>query len=327
LGLGLAGLVWHINMGLAILFPLLVLAQYLSKRKIDFRKIFMGAVIFSVLMSPFFVFESRHGFNQMRALYASVTTDKDYVSGTSRGIDKVNRVIFIIRRNTNGLLFGDKISVPFSTGLLIFSSLFVFLVLKRRLPGNITIIILTWQLLYVVFFTFNPLDPSEYYFNGMNVVWIILFSLFVDFLFEKKKNLPVFLILAVFAALNLYSFIRHDYPGNGYLERKSLVDYIDEDSKKMGYPCVSVSYIVKPGYNLGYRYLYYLKGMHVERPVSGAPVYSIVFPHSWVDRIDVPFGSLGLILPDYQSYTDEKVRSSCQGGNSNLSDPMPGFTK
>lgn len=326
LGLGLMGLVWHINMGLAILSPILLLVQFLSKKKIDFRKIFIGLSIFFALMTPFFVFEIRHGFNQIKAVYASVTTDKDYVSGTSRGIDKVNRVIFIIRRNTNGLLFGDKVSVPFSSGLFVFSALFVFLVLKRKISGNIAFLILVWQLLYVIFFTFNPLNPSEYYFNGMNVIWILLVSVTTGYLFEKKKKFLAFLILGVITTLNLYSFVRHDYPKNGYLERKSLVDFIEKDLQGFGYPCISTSYIVAPGYDLGYRYLFYLKRMHVNRPSSGAPVYSVVFPHSLVDKIDRSFGALGLILPDYQRYTGKEVRESCLGENSNLTDPMPGFT-
>lgn len=327
LGLVLMGLVWHLNMGLAILFPLLLLVQYLSKNKIDFKKILIGLSIFFALMSPFIVFEIRHGFNQIKAVYSSVTTDKDYVSGTSRGIDKINRVIFIIRRNTNGLLFGDKINPPFSLGLFTLLSLFVFLTLKRKISGNVALVVFTWQILYIVFFTFNPLNPSEYYFNGMNVIWILLVSVAIGHLFEKKEKYLAFLILGVFTTLNLYSFVRHDYPKNGYLERKSLVDYIEKDSKERGYPCISVSYIVNPGYDLGYRYFFYLKGMHVNRPSSGSPVYSVVFPHSLVDKIDKSFGSLGLILPDYQRYTSERVGVSCSGENSNLTDPMPGFTK
>lgn len=327
LGVGLLGFVWHINMGLAILSPLLLLAQYLSKKRIDLKKILIGGIIFLILTSPFFVFESRHGFNQVKALTASITSDKDYVSGTSRGIEKTNRVIFILKKNTNGLLFGDKVSVPFSLGLFTFLITFIFLIIKDKISKSLAIITASWQLFYIVFFTFNSIDPSEYYFNGMNVIWIFIFSIFVSYLFEKKKMILTFLILGIFAFLNIYSFTSHDYPKNGYLERKALVDFIDKDSKERGYPCVSVSYIVSPGYDLGYRYLYYLKGMHVEKPNSNAPVYSIVFPHSLVDKIDKNFGSLGLILPDYQRYTSDEIERSCSGPNSNLTDPMFGFTK
>ena len=67
--------------------------------------------------------------------------------------------------------------------------------------------------------------------------------------------------------------------------------------------------------------------MHVNRPVSGSPVYSIVFPHSMVDKIDKSFGSLGLIYPDYSRYNENDVNQSCQGANSNLTDPMFGYTE
>jgi len=89
---------------------------------------------------------------------------------------------------------------------------------------------------------------------------------------------------------------------------------------------VSVSFITNPGYELGYRYIFYLNNLHVNQPSSGSPVYTIVFPHTKVDRIDKSFGALGLILPDYEKYTEKEVNESCSGSNENLTDPMFGFT-
>ena len=67
--------------------------------------------------------------------------------------------------------------------------------------------------------------------------------------------------------------------------------------------------------------------MKLADPKSGAPVYSIVFPHTIVDRIDKAFGGLGLILPDYKKYNMEKVNEVCRGENFNLAQPMPGYTQ
>ena len=67
--------------------------------------------------------------------------------------------------------------------------------------------------------------------------------------------------------------------------------------------------------------------MHVNRPVSGSPVYSIVFPHDKVNRLDKFFGALGLVLPDYGKYTKEEIEKSCSGANSNLTEPMFGYTE
>ena len=66
--------------------------------------------------------------------------------------------------------------------------------------------------------------------------------------------------------------------------------------------------------------------MHVNLPSSGSPVYTIVFPLKEIFPVDKTFGAIGLIYPDYTRYTKENVEYSCSGENSNLTDPMFGFT-
>jgi 4-amino-4-deoxy-L-arabinose transferase-like glycosyltransferase len=52
----LLGLVWHLNLGLIVLTPLIILAQIFSRKKLDFKKIFLGLVPLVILVSPFIVF-------------------------------------------------------------------------------------------------------------------------------------------------------------------------------------------------------------------------------------------------------------------------------
>ena len=114
---------------------------------------------------------------------------------------------------------------------------------------------------------------------------------------------------------------------SGYLYRKNLVGYIKKDSIVWGYPCIAISYITKPGYDFGYRYFYYLESLHVNKPISGSPVYTIVYPLRGDIDVDKTFGIIGLIYPDYSKYTKEGVLKSCSGEDSNLTDPMFGFTQ
>jgi len=176
----LLGIAWNFNLALAILTPLVLVVQIVSKKKIKVRYLFFGLAAFLIAFSPFIIFELRHSFRQTKAIVSSLTT---------------------------------------------------------------------------------------------------------NFLFQS------------------------------------------EDSRNHNYPCVSISYITSPGNNLGYRYFFWLKKMHVNQPDSGSPVYTIVFPHSLVDRIDENFSALGLILPEYQKYTQSKVDQSCSGENSNLVDVMFGYTE
>mgnify|MGYP001566093577 FL=1 len=85
--------------------------------------------------------------------------------------------------------------------------------------------------------------------------------------------------------------------------------------------------MTSPGRELGYRYLFWLENLHVNHPDSGSPVYTIVFPHTLAGRLDATFGGLALVLPDQNRYFPDQIKYSCSGANSNLTDPMLGFTK
>jgi 4-amino-4-deoxy-L-arabinose transferase-like glycosyltransferase len=322
----LGGLIWHLSLGLALLTPLVAVAQILSKKKINFKYLLTGSFIFFVLMIPFFAFEARHGFQQTHALITSFTTKKDYVQGTSTGFAKMDRVMQLVHKNANALFLDSVFNLAAKWMFYVLIVLFVILLAKKKISWQIGLLAILWQALFVLFFTFNSINTSEYYLNGMNVIWLMLISVSLGSLSGKLKFL-LYLILAFIVSVNLYAFFNHSINESGYVQRKAIVQYIADDSKAHGYPCVSVSYITSPGNNLGYRYLFYLLGLHVNQPNSNSPVYSIVFPHSMVNGIDKSFGALGLVLPDYHRYNEKDVKVSCSGEDSNLTDPVFGFTK
>lgn len=324
----LLGLVWHINLALGVLFPLIFLAQVFSKTKIDFKKILTGSIFCLLLISPFIVFELRHNYQQVKAIVTSVTTDNNYIEGTKKGLGKLDRVIQLVQRNTNNIYWGVNNNIPVRLTLygLIFG--FVVLSLKRKIDWRLSLVAMLWQGLFILFFTLNSINVSEYYLNGMNVIWIMILALSIRHLINNKNLafLGNFLII-VFLLANIKDFFTREVNRSGYLERKGIVKFINNDAKNHNYPCVSVSYITSPGNDLGYRYLFWLEKMRVEQPKSGAPVYTIVYPLSKVSRVDQKFGVIGLILPDYERYNRKGIVYSCSGGNSNLTDPMFGYTE
>jgi hypothetical protein len=326
----LVGLIWNLNLALLLLTPLIPLAQFLSRKKVVIKHIFLGAVIFFVTLSPFIVFEVRHGFSQTRAISSSLISNKDYEGGSTPGLAKLDRVMQLVHMNSTRLFWGPH----YPQGLVKFTffgllAVFGFLSYKKILSKAMSVIMLVWFSLYVIFFTLNSINVSEYYLNGANVILIGIASLGIDYLFGKKDKIKYlsFLLLIVFVALNLYSFSQHYTNGNGYVEKKKLTAFIKNDAKSHDYPCVAISYITSPGYQFGYRYFLWLEGLKVKRPLSGSPVYSIVFPLSNVNRFDQRFGNLGLVLPDYQGYTKESVEKACQGQDENLTEPMFSYTQ
>lgn len=325
----LIGLIWELNLALLLLTPLAVIAQLLSKKRISFKYLLLGLVTLIVVLSPFIVFEAKHGFSQTRAIVSSVTTNKDYEGGAKPGLAKLDRVMQIAYVNTTRLFWGAYYQKSlYKLTFLVIIGLFAYLWYKKILPQDLSILMILWIILYLAFFTINSINISEYYLNGMNVIWILIVSLGASYFLGKKNTskLAMFTVF-VFVALNIRSFILFNTNGNTYVQKKSLISYIKKDADSHGYPCVAISYITAPGYEFGFRYFYWLDGLKIKKPLSGAPIYNIVFPLSYVDHFDQRFGGLGLVLPDYKSYTNKSVDKACEGADVNLTEPMFGFTQ
>ena len=225
-------------------------------------------------------------------------------------------------------VFSKKIFIHPRIVFIFLVGLLTFLIKNRKINIFWGTVYVLWLSVYIVFFSLNSLNVSEYYFNGMNIIWIFIVSTSLSLLLKTKNGKVIFCaLIALFVMANINYIARYNSDKKGYVEKTELIKYIKEDSIKHNYPCISISYITNPGYNLGYRYLFWLENMHVNKPISMSPVYTIVFPHSLVDRIDKSFGSLGLIYPDYKRYNQKGVDESCKGENSNLTDPMFGYTE
>lgn len=321
----LVGLIWHFNVALVLLLPLIPVTHYLSKKSLNPRAVFSGALSLFIFSLPLVVFELRHNYSQIKALHISLTTHQHAIIS---GYEKFQRVIHLASKNAAGLLWGVLPGISYEVTLILLLLLFVVLAARKVLSRNQAIITFLWLLLYAVFFSVYSKILSEYYLNGMMVIWIAVVALGIAYLFKRRdlKKWGKYALL-LFGAINLYRFFSLDVNKSGYLERKAVVSEIRRDAKERNYSCVAVSYITKPGYDLGYRYFFWLEEMHVNRPQSGSPVYSIVFPLRKDIEVHKTFGAIGLIYPDYPLYNKEDTEVSCSGENSNLTDPMFGYTE
>ncbi len=324
----LFALVWHLSMALGLLAPLVLLAIVLNISKFKFKDFVLPALLFLVLSLPLVIFEYRHGFSQTKSALAMFTSKK-VTPKPQTFIQKLGHIVLYANRNANRNIatnLDEKINPFIVPGTFLLTVL--ILTLKKRLPSYTPMLFGVWIFLYFVFFYFQPLNLSEYYLDGLNVLWIAASALFINFLISSPNlKLSGYAILAVYCFVNVRALLDVNINHNGYIEKKALVSFISSDARIHGYPCVSVSYITNPGYNLGYRYFFWLAKLHVNQPSSSSPVYSIVFPHSLVDKIDKSFGALGLIYPDYKRYNQNDVNLSCSGPDANITDPMFGFTK
>lgn len=315
---------WQINLAFVILAPVSFIALLLSKSMPKISAIRNAIIVGMVSLSPFLLFEVKNGFLQTKAILGSAIGGGTPVNF----LEKLDRTTTLLSKNIRNIYSGDLLNLSDKTAMLLMFGIFAFLVFYRKLRIKWAILFVFWILLYVVFFSRNPLNLSEYYLNGMAVLWVLIPALLLEVL---SKTLPgkvvVLFLLMLFVVANLARFTTISVNRSGYIDRMNIVEEIKNDSLKHGYPCVAVSYITTPGNNLGYRYLFYYQNLHVNLPKTEAPVYTIVFPHTMVDKIDQSFGALGLIYPDYKKYATEGIAKSCSGTNQNLSEPLFGFTK
>lgn len=322
----LLGLIWHINFALVLLVPLVPLALWLGRGKVDWKAIIIGVALCAFLSLPLITFEARHNFQQSHALLNALTTDQqDVVEGAS----KWERTFHLASKNVAGLLLGNVFEIQYELVHVVILSGFGLLLWRKKIEWQLGSLMVVWLLCYIVFFSLYSKILSEYYLNGMIVVYIAILATGIWYLLQDKTRIrvPGVIAIVLFAAINLYRFFTIPVNKSGYVYRKEIVSEIKADAQKHGYPCISISYIVDPGNDLGYRYFFWRADMHVNRPDSGSPVYTILFPLKPIFKEDKAFGALGLIYPDYNRYTKEVVDHSCSGENSNLTDPMFGYTE
>ena len=321
----LVSLIWHLNVALVLLTLLIPISLLINHWRFKLKKESLGIVTFFLTSIPFFVFELRHNFIQVRAVVLSFTTSQ----GSQLSLlEQFKRVLHMSSQIITNIFWYPSQKLNFVLPLLLFIALF-FLVVKKKLSKALAAVLFVWSALPVVFFSFYSKQVSEYYLNGMVIVWTVLLTLSLYYLLTSKKyKLIGFLFLAFFIFANLFKFFTYKDSRQGYIYRKALVADIKKDAQKHDYACIAISYITSPGYDLGYRYLFWLENMHVNRPSLDRPVYTIVFPlNDTLFSVHKTFGSLGLIYPDYKRYTKDKVTEGCSGQNSNLTDPMFGYTE
>ncbi|MGB9637510.1 MAG: hypothetical protein ACPLY7_01795, partial [Microgenomates group bacterium] len=164
---------------------------------------------------------------------------------------------------------------------------------------------------------------SEYYFANITVVSLSLVAIFLNhFYSDYKEKAVVLMLLAIFFLFNLDQLHQKADLPDGYLAKKRMVEYISQDAIAKSYPCISVNYITSIGNNVGFRYLFWLKGIKIIQPGKGAPVYNIVMPAEISGKeIQVTFGNIGLILPKITSFGDKNV---CDDPKNQLP-PLLGF--
>ncbi len=324
----LIGLIWHVHIALLPALLAVPVAILLSKKLPSLKQFLSFLVTFSITFLPLMLFEIRHSFSQTHAILTNFTTKQP---GIPTDQYKLFLVLEKISRNVNDLLFAPQsFPLPNNIVLIILLLLSGFWLLKKKLLKIGELISLyTWFIGVVVFFSLTPSPISEYYFFNLNIIFLCIVSLLLYFVY-KSNNLGKVLVFTLFGGLlikNIYFFTTQYIYHKGYVERKAVTDFIASDSKLKNYPCFAITYITSPGENVGFRYFFYLNNLHIIKAGKNVPVYNIVLPDELAQKeIEKKFGHIGIITPK-GNINNQDLQKTCEGPNTNLTDPMLGYTE
>ena len=320
----LGGLIWHINFALIIPFSLVLVALVITSQKTKLGDYFIGALTFVLANGPLVVFELRHGFSQTKSIVNSLTQNQNDIIG---GWEKVQRVIYLLSKDATSLVFGGAMNFKFEYVLLAIALLFVYLLAKRVITKKIGLIFSLWVILYILFFSSYSKIVSEYYLNGAIIVFIAILSVGIAELVKSKKaHLLGVVCVSLFCTFNYHKLINFQINRSGYFDKKETIRDIDSNRGLHNYPCISVSYITDPGYDRGYRYFIWHRGLKT-KPITGdVPVYTIVFPLKPVFKVDRTSGAIGVIYPEFKKYEGKDLTKECEGEDFNSVDSMIGLT-
>ncbi len=323
----LIGLIWHVHIAIIPALTAIPVALMLSSKVPSFKQTVKFILALFIVSLPLIIFELRHNFLQTSAFLNNFFV---YREGPT-GLYKLQLVTEMITKNINALFFTPQ-SFNFTNNFF-----FVLIILLSALAAAKADLIsfkqvftlYAWIFGVILFFFLSSSPISEYYFINIHVIFIAIISLLLYLLFRSSLlgKVAVFLLLSLLLIKNVNFLITQDFYHKGYLEKKKVVEFISEDAQRKGYPCIGISYITSPGENVGFRYLLYLKKLHLVHPSLNVPVYNIVIPDELaLEEVKQKFGHIG-IIPPVNIPAKEVIQTSCKIPNTNITDSMFGYVE
>ena len=312
----LIAFIWHVHIAFLPLLIIIPVVIFLSKKplvKININKknLYFSILIAFFLILPFIVFEARHGFQQIKSI---TRVYKEMEEGAIEGEYRLEVIIEQVDRVLNAPIFEYKspriFQSEFKTPVmfLIFLGLVFYLVKVKELSKPQAFLIYFWIGDVIFSHYFSKRLLSEYYFNNLMIISVLVVSLFLAYLYKKKNfSFLVVSFLLLFLTYNFIRLVNVPTPKAEYEDKSAAVQFIAGDVSENAYSCVSINYIGALGVEYGYRYLFWRSGVEQVSPGNDIPVYSIVNPFEIsAKEIEFRSGDLGVIPPAETDFDFEK---------------------
>jgi 4-amino-4-deoxy-L-arabinose transferase-like glycosyltransferase len=328
----LIGLIWHIHIALVPLLFLVPIAFWVGRKEnvgeIGKKKLKMSLVVAAILLIPFVAFEFRHNFQQARGLLGANKTRAGQARELREGYYKVEVIAEYMNRVAwSPILYQKNLKNPMVARipltLFVYLGLVVFLYKKKKLSKEEMTLMLLWIAVIFASLMFSKRIISDYYFNNLMIISVVIFSLLFSYSFSKKTARKLALLLGfIFVIFSFNNVAGKENLVGEFKDKLAIVGYIAENAEEKKYPCIAINYIGNIGVSYGYRYLFWWKGVSQITPANDVPVYSIVRPFG-ISESEVVYrsGDIGVILPRDPQIPNESL---CNNANRQLL-PLNGF--
>lgn len=308
----LVGLTYHIHIALLPILPIPILAYFLSEGKfreklkqIKFKNILVSFLIFMMVSSPFWVFEIKHNFSQVKSVVA--VSKKDF--GNPTGFIKLKKVI-----NASAVEMQQRFIINWSVKpveiVWLFFILITYVVYKyKRINKKELLVIFLWIFIIGLAQYTSKMIVSEYYFTNYMAIFVLMLSLFFDIFWNKKYINKLFLgIGGFYLIINLFWLNKLTSQVNdSYFYKRQLVEFIKADQIKNNYPCVGINYVANFGTGVGFRYLFWYKNINIVKPSNNVPTYNIIIPwETSANEVVEKFGRFGIVMPVQKKASDKE---------------------
>ncbi|MBI3443619.1 glycosyltransferase family 39 protein [Candidatus Woesebacteria bacterium] len=314
----LLGLIWHIHVALLPLVLLIPLCftKALVKR-LNAKLIILSLFAILILTAPFWLFEVRHGFGQIVTVINFANNPE---SGQKTGVLRLKEVLDGTAAAFSKIIFFRS---PVST-ILTLASFYLsclYLTAKGSLGKKQLFLTVSWSLITVFVQQLSNRSLSDYYFNNLIAIGILILSLLLSHITENKKlKLVPTVLLAFFVIYNFYK-LTSPIPHENYQQKTELLKSIKKDSVDKNLPCVAINLVADFTKNVGFRYLYWYYNLDVVRPAEDVPVYNVAFPKTLFEKSHYIVGNYAVITPEAKDYKNE----ACTDPKNQLA-PLLGFT-
>jgi 4-amino-4-deoxy-L-arabinose transferase-like glycosyltransferase len=325
----LVGMTYHVHIALLPILPIPILAYFISGKKfkenfkrIKIKNVLISLLIFALVSSPFWLFEFKHDFSQVKSVI--IASKKDL--GNPTGFTKFKKVI-----NASSVEMQQRLIIgwpikPVEMIWPVFGIIAYFVYKSKKLKSGELWMIFLWLFMIGLAQYTSKRIVSEYYFTNYMVIFVLMIALVIDVFLHRKHFVKLILGLGgVYFLINCFWMIKMTNEVNdSYFYKKQLVEYIKKDQIKNNYPCVGINYVANFGTGVGFRYLFWYEGVKIVKPSGKVPTYNIIIPwQTSAKEIDQKFGRLGVVLP-----TDTKATTKewCDLPKNQV-DPLLGYTE